>query len=133
MVANLTYPIFILAERLNAPAMLKKVVDLIIDFNKHQTRLVLEGLVTQVILQHDPTKKIQAGDKCPFSFEGLELNDSFIEIVNVKKTTVKQLGHIDAFKNGYSFKPFFLEHLKEQGFSEDDVVLKVDFRMSDCE
>lgn len=100
-----------------------------INFNKHQTRLVLEGLVTQVVLPHDPTENLEIGDKYPISFGGLEFNDSFIEIVNVKKTTVKQLGHIDAFKNGYSFKPFFIEHLKEQGFSEDDVVLKVDFRL----
>ena len=103
---------------------------MIINFNKHQTRLVLEGLVTQIILPHDPNSNpIKTGDKCPISFGGLEFNDSYIEIVNVKKTSVKQLNHIDAFKNGYSFKPFFIEHLNEKGLGEDDVVLKVDFRL----
>ena len=100
-----------------------------IQFNKHQTRLVLEGLVTQVVLPYDPTQNIEIGDKFSIGFGGLEFVDSFIEIVNVKKTTVKQLTHIDAFKNGYGFKPFFIEHLKERGLGEDDVVLKVDFRL----
>ena len=76
-----------------------------------------------------PTENLEIGDKYPISFGGLEFNNSYIEIVGCKKTTVKQLGHIDAFKNGYSFKPFFIEHLKEQGFCEEDVVLKVDFRL----
>ena len=100
-----------------------------IDFNKHQTRLVLEGLITQVVLPHDPTQNIEIGDTYPIRFGGLEFTDSYIEIINVKRTTVKQLSHIDAFKNGYSFKPFFLEYLKEQGLGEDDAILKVDFRL----
>lgn len=129
MVANLTYPTSIQDKQSNAPVTSEGGQGLTINFNKHQTRLVLEGLVTQVVLPYDPTENLEIGDKYPISFGGMEFNDSYIEIVNVKKTTVKQLGHIDAFKNGYSFKPFFIEHLKEQGFSEDDVVLKVDFRL----
>lgn len=129
MVANSTYPTSIQDKQSNAPVISEGGQGLTINFNKHQTRLVLEGLVTQVVLPHDPTQSIEIGDKYPISFGGMEFNDSYIEIVNVKKTTVKQLGHIDAFKNGYSFKPFFIEHLKERGLGEDDVVLKVDFRL----
>ncbi len=102
---------------------------MLIDFDKHQTRLILEGIVTQTILPANSI--VNEGDILPIRFGGLEFKDSFVEVLSVKRTSVKHLSHIDAFKEGYCFKPFFIEHLREKGFTDDDAVLKVDFKITD--
>lgn len=97
-----------------------------IDFDKMQTRLVIEELVTQVILPAD-TEDVMVGDVVPISFDGLLFKDFLVEILDVTRTSIERLNNVDAFKCGFSFKPFFLDYLREKGL--DDTVLKVDFRI----
>ena len=100
-----------------------------IDFDKMQTRLVIEGLVTQVILPHDPTCNIKKGDVVGITFGGLLFEDFNVEIVDVTRTTVERVGYIDAFKCGFAYRPFLYEYLERKGLKMDDKVLKVDFRL----
>ena len=100
-----------------------------IDFDKMQTRLVIEGLVTQVILPSDPPLDIQKGDVVGITFGGLLFEDFNVEIVDVTRTSMGRLTTVDAFKNGFSYKPFFFDFLSDKGFAEDEAVLKVDFQL----
>lgn len=98
-----------------------------IDFPKWQTRMVIEGLVTEVILPLQDLEKLKKGEAVGISFAGLHFRDFTAEIVNVSVTSVAHLTNVDAYKCGFAYFPFFLQFLEEQGLSESDTIQKVEF------
>lgn len=106
-------------------------VGLTIDFHPLMTRLVLEGLVTQTILPlNQETRSIKRGDRLPISFNGLPFKDFWLVVRDVTVTSVERLSNVDAFRNGFSYKPFLLDHLGRGGLYS--TVLKLDFVLEDA-
>ena len=127
--ANETFHTSIHTRQLSAVATSKGGADLTIDFDKMQTRLVIEGLVTQVILPLDPLVNIKKGDVVGITFGGVPFEDFKVEVVDVTHTTVERVGYIDAFKCGFAYRPFLYEYLERKGLTQSDKILKVDFRL----
>ena len=113
---------------LSVAVILKSVVGLIIDFSAQQTKFVLEGHINQTILPvTEETLKIKKCDKLPIRFEGMNFKDYQLLVCDVKVTSVDKLTNEDIFKNGFLYKPSFLEFLEAKGV--DGSVVKVDFRL----
>ena len=104
-------------------------VGLIIDFSAQQTKFVLEGLINQTILPvNEETLQIKKSMKLPISFEGMNFKDYQLQVCDVKITSADKLTNEDIFKNGFLYKPSFLEFLEAKGVGNGSVV-KVDFRL----
>lgn len=103
---------------------------MVIDFSALETRLVLEGMITQKVLPYnEETRNLKRGDVCNISFNGLQFKDYCLRIVNVTITSLAKLSNQDLFDEGFLYKPFFLDWMREKGFEVDDTIIKADFEL----
>ena len=104
----------------------------IIDFDKLFTKLVVEGMVTQVAVPfNDDNRNLQKGDICSISFDSIPFKDYLLQVCNVSVTSLGRLSNQDLFDEGFLYRPFFEEFMLERGIGVDDTVLKVDFKVVD--
>lgn len=103
----------------------------VVNFNEIQTRMVLEGNITQIIIPfNDMTMNFKKGDIVGVSFGGIFFKDYKLKILKKSVTSLKKISREDMFKNGFLYKPFFYDYmLKEFGVTEEDTVIKLDFEM----
>ena len=103
---------------------------MIIDFSHLQTKMVLEGLITQVVLPfNEETQRLQKGHCCNISFEGIQFRNYGITIEKITHTTLDKLGGMDMFHQGFLYKPAFDDFMQKKGFDVDETILKVDFKL----
>lgn len=101
-----------------------------VDFSQLQTKLVLEGLITQTVLPFDETsQKLKKNDICHISFEGLLFRNYNLKVSNVSVTSLKRLSNQDLFDEGFLYRPYFFEYMQSKGVNENDTVVKVDFKV----
>lgn len=102
---------------------------MIIDFSSLQTKLLLEGLITQTVIPCNAEENIQKGDLCCISFDGIHLQGYALKVENVTITNIGKLSSKDIFNNGFLYKPFFLDFVKQKGMSESTTIRKIDFEI----
>lgn len=102
------------------------------DFCKEQSKFVNEGRITQTCLKlDDVTMHIRKGEIYDIFFDNIRLSDKFLMVEKVRKTNLYRLSSRDIQKNGFEYRPFFIEHYARKGISEDDSVVAVDFSLID--
>ena len=107
-------------------------MDFCIDFSEQQTRLVLEGLITQTVLPYNEnTKDIKIGDVFNISFAGISFKNYLVRITNVTITDLGKLTSKDIFENGFMYKPFFLKFMQDKSIHETDTILKISFELKE--
>ena len=107
---------------------------MIVDFSALQSKLVLEGLITQTVLPFDEeSRMLERDDVCEVSFAGLLFKGYSLKVNNVSVTSLAKLSNKDIFDNGFLYKPFFIEFMQGKGIVEDDTVVKVDFELLECD
>ena len=102
---------------------------MIIDFSSLQTKMLLEGLITQTVIPCIAEETIQKGDVCEISFDNIVLQGYALKVINVTVTSIAKLSSKDIFNNGFLYKPFFLEFVKQKGITESTTVMKLDFEI----
>lgn len=102
-----------------------------LSFNAMQTRLVLEGLITQIIIPfNEELNNISAGDVCGISFGGIFFKNYQAEIIKKSVTSLQRVTSEDMFKNGFLYKPFFFDFMRDEyGVNNEDTVVKLDFKL----
>ena len=102
-----------------------------INFSAYQMKPLLYGLITQTILPfNDITMNIQEGDILGVSFNNTLLKDYSLLITNVTFTSMKKVNNEDISKNGFLYKPTFLEYIENfRNVKEEGSIVKLDFKL----
>lgn len=105
-----------------------------INFKDLQVKLLLNGLITQTVLHYnDDTAELKKGQVVPVCFENELYKDKALLIMRVKRTGICKLTNADCYDNGFLYKPHFLQFLQDKGFTREETILAVDFRLIDNE
>lgn len=100
------------------------------NFSKEQSKFVNDGRISQIVLPlNDETMNIRGGQKFKIFFDGILFSDKLAYVEGVKRTNLSKLTSKDIIRNGFEYKPFFLEHYAEKGIGEDDSIVAVDFSL----
>lgn len=103
---------------------------MILQFESMQNKLVLEGLITQIVLPFDEqTQRLVQGQYCKIMFEDLILKGHCAFIEKVSMVKLKNLTVDDIFKCGFLYKQFFYDFMHKKGLGLQDTVVKIDFKL----
>ena len=96
---------------------------------------LLNNLITQTILPfNDITMNINEGDILGISFDNELLIDYSLLITNVSITSLKRISNKDISKNGFLYRPAFLDFMKNfRNVNSEDSVVKLDFELVENE
>lgn len=102
-----------------------------IDFSDLQMKPLLYGLISQTILPFDDlTMNINEGDTLGITFNNTQFNDYRLLVTNVSVTSLKRVTSNDISKNGFLYKPAFVNFMKSyRNVDADDSIMKVDFEL----
>lgn len=102
-----------------------------VDFDDLQMKPLLYGLISQVILPFDDlTMNINEGDVCGITFNNNRFRDYNLLITNVSVTSLKRVTNNDISRNGFVFKPAFLNFMQtHRSIDADDSIVKLDFEL----
>ena len=103
-----------------------------IDFDSLQMKPLLYELISQTVLPcNEETMNIQEGEVLDISFNHTEFKDYGLLITNVSFTSLDKLRNKDISKNGFVYKPAFINFM--QNFrnvtADDESVVKLDFKL----
>ena len=105
-----------------------------LNFQALQVKLVLQKMITQTIIKYeDNTRTLKQGDIIGICFENEKFKNYKAKIKKVKRTGLNKIKNEDIFKNGFLYKPHFLQFCKEKGIGEEDTILLVDFELVEVE
>lgn len=104
---------------------------MIIDFEDLQMKPLLYELITQTILPvNDFTMNISEGDSFDISFNNNLFRDYKLLVTNVSFTSLDKVRPVDVSKNGFIYRPAFINFMKSsKDIEEDDSVVKLDFKL----
>lgn len=102
-----------------------------IDFSDLQMKPLLYGLISQAILPFDDlTMNINEGDVCGITFNNNRFKDYNLLITNVSVTSLKRVTNNDISRNGFVYKPAFINFMKNyRNVDADDSIMKLDFEL----
>ncbi len=102
-----------------------------INFSDLQMKPLLYGLITQTILPFNQiTMNIHKGDKFGISFNNTLFRDYSLLITNVKHTSLMKITNKDISKNGFIYRPAFMNFMKKfRNVEETDSIVKLDFEL----
>ena len=103
-----------------------------IDFDSLQMKPLLYELISQTVLPcNESTMKIEEGDVLDISFNNTSFKDYKLLITNVSFTSLDKLKNNDISKNGFVYRPAFINFM--QNFRNVDAaegsVVKLDFKL----
>ena len=102
-----------------------------IDFDDLQMKPLLYGLINQTILPfNESTMNISEGDILGISFNDVPFKDYQLLVTNVSFTNLGKVKSNDVSRNGFVYKPAFIDFMKEvRNVSLEDSIVKVDFEL----
>lgn len=103
----------------------------VIDFNDLQMKPLLYGLINQTILPlNDLTMNINKGDMLDISFNDKLFKDYKLLVTNVSLTNLEKVNSEDITRNGFVYKPSFLDYMKKsRNVGLEDSIVKLDFEL----
>ena len=103
----------------------------VIDFNDLQMKPLLYGLINQTILPlNDLTMNINKGDMLGISFNDKLFKDYKLLVTNVSLTNLEKVNGEDISKNGFVYKPSFLDYMRRsRNVGLEDSIVKLDFEL----
>lgn len=103
----------------------------IINFSEYQMKPLLFNLITQTILPfNELTMNISEGDRFGVGFNNTQLKDYSLIVTKVTFTNMKKITNEDIFKNGFLYKPSFLNYMKNfRNVENDSSIVKLDFKL----
>ena len=102
-----------------------------VDFDDLQMKPLLYGLINQTILPfNESTMNISEGDMLGISFNDVPFKDYQLLVTNVSFTNLGKVKSNDVSRNGFVYKPAFIDFMKEvRNVSLEDSIVKVDFEL----
>ena len=105
---------------------------MMIDFDSLQMKPLLYELISQTVLPfNETTMNIKEGDVLDISFNNTSFKDYALLVTNVSFTSLDKLKNNDISKNGFVYRPAFINFM--QSFrnvaADDDSVVKLDFKL----
>ena len=103
----------------------------VIDFDDLQMKPLLHNLITQTILPLDDfSMNIKEGDIFDISFNNNLFKDYKLMVTNVSFTCFNKIGSADVSKNGFVYKPAFMNFMREhRNIGGKDSIVKLDFML----
>ncbi len=104
---------------------------MVIDFEGVQMKPLLYGLICQTLLPfNNATMGIKEGDRFEISFNNDVLKGYVLLVTNVSITSLGRVTNKDISRNGFVYKPAFLNFMKKsKNLEEDSSIVKLDFKL----
>ena len=102
-----------------------------IDFHNLQMKPLLCGLINQTVLPlNESTMSISEGDRFSISFNNTLFKDYSLLVTNVSLTSLDKVKSNDVSKNGFVYRPAFIDFMKEsRNVGLNDSIVKLDFEL----